>query len=150
VTRSKTPDYYNPASGRDENGHIITTIAHHGEQFLGYSTGAQWGDQSIYLEGMLSYNRTFDGVHDINSMMLYNQKNYDNGSSLPFRTQGIAGRFSYTYDRRYVAEANFGYNGSENFAKGKTVWVSFPAVALGMDRLAGTRLWSLIRKPSPT
>ena len=130
VTRSKTPDYYNPASGRDENGNIITTIAHHGEQFLGYNTGAQWGDQSVYLEGMLSYNRTFEGVHDINSMLLYNQKNYDNGSSLPFRTQGIAGRFSYTYDRRYVAEANFGYNGSENFAKGKRFGF-FPAVALG-------------------
>ena len=44
-------------------------------------------------------------------MMMVTFKNY--------RKQGIAGRLSYTYDNRYVAEFNFGYNGSENFAKGK-------------------------------
>ena len=58
------------------------------------------------------------------------QTEYDNGDALPYRTQGIAGRFSYTYDSRYVAELNFGYNGSENFAKGKRFGF-FPAVALG-------------------
>lgn len=68
---------------------------------------------------MFSYNRIFGKVHDVNAMFLYNQKEYDNGDALPYRTQGIAGRFSYTYDSRYVAELNFGYNGSENFAKGK-------------------------------
>lgn len=69
-------------------------------------------------------------MHDVNAMFLYNQKEYDNGDALPYRTQGIAGRFSYTYDSRYVAELNFGYNGSENFAKGKRFGF-FPAVALG-------------------
>ena len=63
-------------------------------------------------------------------MFLYNQKEYDNGEALPYRTQGIAGRLSYTYDSRYIAELNFGYNGSENFAKGKRFGF-FPAVALG-------------------
>ncbi len=130
VTRSKNPDYYNPATGRDANGNIMTSILSYGEEFLGYSTGAQWGDQSIYLEGMLSYNRTFNKVHDVNTMLLYNQKNYDRGDALPYRNQGIAGRFSYTYDRRYVGEFNFGYNGSENFAPGKRFGF-FPAVALG-------------------
>lgn len=43
---------------------------------------------------------------------------------------GIAGRASYMYDSRYVAEFNFGYNGSENFAKGKRFGF-FPSVALG-------------------
>lgn len=130
VNRAKTPDYYNPASARDENGNLITTIAHHGEQFLSHSQGAEWGDQSIYLEGMLSYNRVFNSLHDVNSMLLYNQKNYDRGDALPYRTQGIAGRFSYTFDRRYVGEFNFGYNGSENFAPGKRFGF-FPAVAVG-------------------
>lgn len=130
VTRSKTPDYYNPASARDAEGHLITTIATHGEQFLGHSTGSQWGDQSIYLEGMLSYNRLFENVHDINSMLLYNQKDFDRGDALPYRNQGFAGRFSYTYDNRYVGEFNFGYNGSENFAKGNRFGF-FPAAALG-------------------
>ena len=130
VTRSKNPDYYHPASGRDENGDIITTISSHGEQFLGYSTGSQWGVQSEYLEAMVSYNRIFSGKHDVNTMLLYNQKKMDNGSPLPFLTQGTAGRFSYTYGSRYVAEFNFGYNGSENFAKGNRFGF-FPAVAFG-------------------
>jgi TonB-linked SusC/RagA family outer membrane protein len=130
VTRAKTPDYYNPASARDANGNIITTISHHGEQFLGHGRGADWGDQSIYLEGMVSYNRIFNDVHDVNAMILYNQKDYDRGDALPYRNQGIAGRFSYTYDRRYVGEFNFGNNGSENFAPGKRFGF-FPAVALG-------------------
>lgn len=130
VTRAKTPDYYNPASARDANGNLITTISHHGEQFLGYSRGADWGDQSLYLEGMVSYNRVFNGVHDINTMVLYNQKEYDRGDKLPYRTQGVASRFSYTYDRRYVGEFNFGYNGSENFAPGKRFGF-FPAFAFG-------------------
>lgn len=130
VTRAKTPDYYNPATSRDAQGKLITTIAHHGEQFLSHGNGAEWGDQSIYLEGMLSYNRVFNSVHDINSMLLYNQKDYDRGDKLPYRNQGLAGRLSYTYDRRYVGEFNFGYNGSENFAPGKRFGF-FPAVAVG-------------------
>ena len=79
---------------------------------------------------MLSYNRVFDKVHDVNAMFLYNQKDYDKGETLPYRSQGIAGRFSYTYDSRYIAELNFGYNGSENFAPGKRFGF-FPAVAVG-------------------
>lgn len=131
VTRSKIPFYYNPATSRDENGEIVTTVQNNdGQEFLGYAKGAEWGDQSIYLEGMLSYNHVFAKKHDINAMFLYNQKDYDNGEMLPFRTQGIAGRFSYTYDSRYIAELNFGYNGSENFAPGKRFGF-FPAVAVG-------------------
>lgn len=130
VSRLKNPDYYKPASGRDENGNLITTISQNGQQFLGYATGAFWGDQSVYLEAMTSYNRIFKKKHDVNAMFLYNQKVYDDGSALQFRTQGIAGRLSYTYNTKYVGEFNFGYNGSENFAKGKRFGF-FPAVALG-------------------
>ena len=61
---------------------------------------------------------------------MYNQQSYDDGSYQPYRKQGIAGRLSYTYDSRYVAEVNFGYNGSENFAKGKRFGF-FPSLALG-------------------
>ena len=130
VIRSKNPDYYPPASGRDADGNLILDLPVHGQEFLGYGTGSQWGNQSVYLEGMVSYSRMFDDRHDINSMVLYNQRNYDDGSELPFRNQGIAGRFSYTFDRRYIAEANFGYNGSENFAPGKR-YGFFPAFAAG-------------------
>lgn len=130
VTRSKDPDYYTVASGRDEQGELVTTLQAHGQQFLGYTTGADWGNQSSYFEGMLNYSRLFNGAHDINMMLLYNQRDYDDGSKLPYRTQGSAARFSYSLHRKYIAEFNFGYNGSENFAKGKRFGF-FPAFAMG-------------------
>ena len=66
----------------------------------------------------------------VDALLLYNQRSYDWGDIQPNRTQGIAGRFSYTFDRRYISEFNFGYNGSENFAKGKRFGF-FPSIALG-------------------
>lgn len=69
-------------------------------------------------------------------MLLYNQDQFDvnnpNGliASLPKRKQGVAGRLTYDYDYRYLAEFNFGYNGSENFAEGHRFGF-FPSFALG-------------------
>ena len=150
VTRAKNPDYYHPATGRDYEGNLITSIQANGEDFLGYAKDAKWGNQSVYVEATLNYNRTFGSKHAVNGMLLYNHKNFDDGSFLPFRTQGFAGRTSYTYDDRYVAEFNFGYNGSENFAPGKRFGF-FPAVAAGwivtqekfMQRL--TKVLSLLK-----
>jgi TonB-linked SusC/RagA family outer membrane protein len=129
VKRSKTPDYYSPAIGRLPDGALDLIIYKYGQQFLDYSTGSEWGDKSVYLEGSLNYTRNF-GPHYIDALFLYNQRNYDNGDRLPFRNQGIAGRFSYSFERRYIAEFNFGYNGSENFAKGRRFGF-FPSVAAG-------------------
>ena len=130
IVRAKNPDYYMPSQGRDADGNLILTIQSHGEQFLGFDTSSRWGNQSVYLEGLISYGRVFNDKHDINTMILYNQRTYLEANPLPFRTQGIAGRLSYAFDTRYIAEFNFGYNGSENFARGKR-YGFFPAVAAG-------------------
>lgn len=129
VTRSKNPDYYNPAVGRDADGNLLLVISDYGQKFLGYSTGSDWGNKSTYLEANFSYDQNF-GNHYINAMFLFNRRQYDDGSKLPFRNQGIAGRASYSYARRYIVEFNFGYNGSENFARGKR-YGFFPSVAAG-------------------
>jgi TonB-linked SusC/RagA family outer membrane protein len=132
VTRGKTPALYNPATSR----HPITgelqlgAIDVPGEDYLGYDKSAEWGDKSVYIEATLSYARTFAERHAVDAMLMANWRNYDNGDKQPFRTQGYAGRFSYTFDSRYIAEFNFGYNGSENFAKGKR-YGFFPSFALG-------------------
>ena len=63
-------------------------------------------------------------------MLLYNQRDYNDGSVVPYRRMGLAGRASYTFDNKYIAEFNFGYNGSENFARGNRFGF-FPSVALG-------------------
>jgi Outer membrane cobalamin receptor protein len=129
VVRSKSPDYYNPAIGRDENGKLQLVIDSYGQEFLGYEKNSDWGDKSMYLEGAINYTQSF-GNHNVEGMFLYNQRNYDNGDLLPYRNQGIASRFSYNYNNRYIAEFNFGYNGSENFAPGKR-YGFFPSFALG-------------------
>lgn len=108
---------------------MVHSILSYGSEFLDHSSNANYGNQSTYLEAAVTYNRTFD-KHALDALFLYNQRSYDWGDIQPNRTQGIAGRLSYTFDRRYISEFNFGYNGSENFAKGKRFGF-FPSVAIG-------------------
>lgn len=130
VTRGKEPDYYSVAKSRNDEGELVHSILKYGSEFLDHSSNANYGNQSVYLEAALSYNQTFNNRHMVDALLLYNQRSYDWGDIQPNRTQGIAGRFSYTFDRRYISEFNFGYNGSENFAKGKRFGF-FPSIALG-------------------
>lgn len=129
LTRGKSPNYYSVATSRDDNGELVHNILSYGSEFLGLSSSGNYGNQSTYLETALTYDQTFD-KNVINALILYNQRSYDWGDIQPNRTQGIAGRLSYTYNRRYISEFNFGYNGSENFAKGKRFGF-FPSVAAG-------------------
>lgn len=63
-------------------------------------------------------------------MMLYMQNDYRYKSDLAQRYQGLVGRVTYGYDGRYLAEFNAGYNGSENFMRGKRFGF-FPSFSLG-------------------
>ncbi|WP_240475248.1 SusC/RagA family TonB-linked outer membrane protein [Flavobacterium reichenbachii] len=131
VIRGKSPDYYNVATQRDLDGSLIHgTVQAYGQEYLGYKTEASFGNRRIYLEANTTYNRTF-GKHDLSGLFLYNQDSYqDDRPPQAFKHQGIAGRTSYTFDRKYIGEFNFGYNGSENFAKGNR-YGFFPSVAMG-------------------
>lgn len=129
IVRSKGPDYYYPAVARKEDGSLDITIADYGQMFLGSDQKKEWGNKATYLEGNISYSNRF-GEHNVDGMFMYNQRDYQDGSIVPFRRMGIAGRASYTYGNRYIGEFNFGYNGSENFAKGYRFGF-FPSVAVG-------------------
>lgn len=83
----------------------------------------------LYLEAQLNYRRTF-GKHEVTAMALYMQNDYRYNSDLAQRYQGIVGRATYAYDGKYLAEFNAGYNGSENFQKGKRFGF-FPSFSLG-------------------
>ena len=128
--RSADPARYTPATGRDDDGNLIINQSHYGSESLGLGSGGDYGTKQTYMEATMTYHRLFGDVHDVDGLFLYNQQSYDNGSVQPFRKQGIAGRLSYMYDSRYIGEFNFGYNGSENFAKGQRFGF-FPSVALG-------------------
>lgn len=112
------------------------------------TSGDATGDRRLYIQTYLNYQRKF-GKHDVNAMFLYNQDDLINNKattlllSLPQRRQGIAGRLSYGYDDRYMIEANFGYNGTENFAKGKRFGF-FPSIAAGYT-ISQERFWNPLR-----
>ena len=96
---------------------------------LAYAGDEQTTTYKLYIEGQLNYARKF-GKHDVTGMLLYNQNDYRYQAELARRYQGLVGRATYGYDDRYLAEVNFGYNGSENFRKGKRFGF-FPAFSLG-------------------
>lgn len=131
--RTKTPDTW-IATGRDNDDNLTfdqTTFS--SNQYLGFSSSSS-GDRQFYVEGAINYARTFDN-HEVGAMALYNQRDYiETGgnliTSLPYRSRGIAARMNYSYDSRYLAELNFGYNGSENFAPNNR-YGFFPSVGLG-------------------
>ncbi len=133
---------YNPETGE----YTLSRVG--SEQNTALSTeGESTGDRRIFFQAYLDYKRKF-GNHDVNAMFLYNQDQYNQNapgnllSSLPRRKQGIAGRLSYAFDNRYLAEVNFGYNGSENFAKGNRFGF-FPSVAIGYN-ISQEKFWTPI------
>lgn len=96
---------------------------------LAYAGNNQITKYKLYMEAQLNYARKFD-VHDVTAMVLYNQNDYRYQANLAERYQGLVGRATYGYDDRYLAEVNFGYNGSENFMRGRRFGF-FPSFSLG-------------------
>lgn len=107
------------------------------------TSGGTSGDRWFYIQAYLDWKRSFD-KHDVNAFLIYNQDQFNLNNiaadasidrlynSLPKRGQSLSGRLSYAYDNKYMAEFNFGYNGSENFAKGYRFGF-FPSVAVGYN-----------------
>ncbi|WP_270437494.1 SusC/RagA family TonB-linked outer membrane protein [Bacteroides bouchesdurhonensis] len=130
--RKKMPELYK-AIGYSSTGKLLTekTVE---AQPIEY-TPTSGGNRKVYAEARLHYERMF-GWHRIGGLFLYNQSSYnttgatDEISSIPVRTQGIAGRITYSYKDIYLSEFNFGYNGTENFPKGQRFGF-FPSIALG-------------------
>lgn len=123
IQRRKNPEMWRAERQRDSDGKIVFNRLVP-ERLMSQGSSAS-GDRKEFLEAELSYGRAF-GNHNIGSVLKYTQDNYVNTSSIGSdimqgiarRHQGLAGNFSYGYMNRYLLNFNFGYNGSENFAKG--------------------------------
>lgn len=131
-TRSKMPELYR-AVAYNSKGNLITTRTVDSSP-ISFSTSSS-GDRKVYLEAKVDYSRVF-GAHRVSALVLYNQSSYntstasDEISSIPSRSQGLAGRLTYSYNDIYFVEGNFGYNGTENFPKGERFGF-FPSLAVG-------------------
>lgn len=113
---------------------------------LGYSE-TRWGGRNWYAESSLNYARKF-GDHNVTALLLYNEsKNYYPGgiyNSIPRGYVGMVARATYDYQTKYLLDLNMGYNGSENFAKGKRFGF-FPSASVGWIA-SSEKFWKPISK----
>lgn len=118
---------YSPAVGE------LTTLAGTEE------TLDQYRNQTY--QAFVNYNRTF-GKSDISAMVMFNTDNITlygptsspgaptANSTDPYKHNVGAGRLTYTYDNRFIAEFSGAYSGTEIFAPGKR-YGFFPAGSVG-------------------
>jgi TonB-linked SusC/RagA family outer membrane protein len=122
--------------GRDPVTHeLFLEKTFTGSKELGYNKEAG-GNRKIYFQANLDYNQTFATDHNVSGLLLYNMQDYQDGDAsnaifgLPYRMIGFVGRITYNYQSKYFVEVNAGYNGSENFEKGRRFGL-FPSIAGG-------------------
>ncbi len=100
---------------------------------LAYSDNVTNKSRNLYWEAAINWSRSFDG-HNLSALALYNQSKryYTAGApyDIPNAYLGVVSRVTYNYKNKYLAEFNFGMNGSENFPKGKR-FGKFPAYSAG-------------------
>lgn len=133
IRETKSPDAY-LATGRDAEGNLTFTQTRVGSGYLGYNR-SNGGSRQYYTEGALNYSNRF-GLHGVTGLLLFNQSDKSDAfagdyiAAIPYRFRSFVGRFTYSYDDKYLLETNFGYSASENFTP-KQRWGFFPSVGLG-------------------
>lgn len=84
----------------------------------------------MHWEFALNYDRTFAENHKVGALFLYTQDSSESNYDLPVSHRGFAGRVTYAYKSKYLAEVNMGYNGSDQFNKDNR-YALFPSASLG-------------------
>jgi TonB-linked SusC/RagA family outer membrane protein len=82
------------------------------------------------VDASINYARTFGDNHAVTGLLLFNRYQKIQNIELPYNYIGYVGRATYAYNNRYLAEFNFGYNGSEQFAPGHKMGF-FPSFSTG-------------------
>ncbi|MFD2890358.1 SusC/RagA family TonB-linked outer membrane protein [Chitinophaga cymbidii] len=97
------------------------------------SSGVEYPSTQRIFTGDLSlnYDRTF-GRHAVTAYAAVMQRiiSSENNGNIPRAYLGTNGRVSYAFNNRYLAEFNFGYQGSEQLLPGHKFGF-FPAVSVG-------------------
>jgi TonB-linked SusC/RagA family outer membrane protein len=135
VSRQYNPFYYTIRSYDMPTNTYTLNNLNQGTEYLNYNEGGKDVTTTNYVEMSLDYNNAF-GDHSVSGMLvltMQDRKISNAGNiqkSLPYRNQGLAGRFTYAYASKYFAEFNFGYNGSERFAANERFGF-FPSIGAG-------------------
>jgi TonB-linked SusC/RagA family outer membrane protein len=133
--------YYYEFMGYDSSGspYYNPLNPESGREYLNYNTAGRSNAAVFRFENQFLYDRIF-GTHSISGMLLAaiqdrvepDTRTPSLLNTLPYRNVSFSGRFTYSYDRRYSAEFNFGYNGSERFAS-KHRWGFFPSAGVAWN-----------------
>jgi len=124
-----------------------------GREELSFSEGDKTVSSNFYMESALNYSRGF-GKHNVSGLLvLLMQQNLTGNAgslqlSLPSRNLGVSGRGTYSFDDKYFAEFNFGYNGSERFDKNNRFGF-FPSGGLAWQ-VSNEPFWDGIKSFIPT
>ena len=145
-TRSIAPYYYRMMSSTwDPNNpdtYELERLGDSGDDYITEKDNGYSSNSTFYFDARLDYNRTF-GSHSVSGMLMYMQRENRSGVR-PNRLQGLSGRFTYDYQHKYLAEFNFGYNGSERLLK-EDRFEFFPAMSLGWV-ISEEKFWEPIKK----
>ena len=129
VSRSYNPFYYTAMSLDNKtisdllvlNDGSTGSVGTTGTEYLNYNEGVKYVTSTFYGQASLNYARSFN-QHEVSGMVIGIMQSNLKGNagsleaSLPGRNVGVSGRVTYGFDKRYLAEFDFGYNGSERFA----------------------------------
>lgn len=151
VSRYYNPYYYAMGAYDKANDTYSLTLLNPngGTEYLNYNEGLKDITTTNYMELAANYNRDFGG-HGVSGMLVFTRRTQQNSNagdlqkSLPYKNQGLSGRFTYSYDKRYFAEFNFGYNGSERFAKNER-YGFFPSFGVGY-LISNEKFWKPLEK----
>ena len=111
---------YSPAEGQEY--YFVPPIDINVGGVNSYST-------DYYYEFSLDYLKTF-GNHTVSALGLFNRQQKNNSADFPYYNEGLVGRATYDFMKRYMLELNVGYTGSERFAPGNRFGL-FPSAAIG-------------------
>ena len=141
-SRSSTPFWYNaPLINYNRVTDEYTLLPLNpdgGDESLGFNSGSSAVSNVLYAEFAFNYDRTFAEKHSLSGMVVGIAREFIDGNasnlelSLPSRNLGVSGRFTYGYKDRYFSEFNFGYNGSERFARNSRFGF-FPSFGVGWN-----------------
>ena len=85
--------------------------------------------RNLYYQYAINYNRDFD-KHAVTGLALVSRQERATGSEFMSYREDWVGRVTYGYDRKYLAEFNAAYNGSEKFSN-EYRFGFFPSMAFG-------------------
>ncbi|OOG18362.1 SusC/RagA family TonB-linked outer membrane protein [Sphingobacterium sp. CZ-UAM] len=140
VRRRYTPFYYRANATSTEGDKYTLELLNEKDatEYLDFKPGTKVANTVSYLEAAVNYNHTFSEKHSVGGLLVTQLRSFVSGdadklqNSLPYRNQGLSGRFTYGYDGRYLLEANFGLNGSERFAKNHR-YGFFPSIGVAWN-----------------